>query len=457
MAAHPSMPLRRSGFLSFMGDMKSLTAFLFCLFICGLPLGASGWVWLFDGESLDGWVPRGGEATYAVVDGAIVGTNGPGPNTFLCTKRTFADFELEFEVYLKDALNSGVQIRSKVREESRDGVTRQRVFGPQVEIELSPGEAGYLYGEAAGGWMTPEDRRAPHGHFRNGQWNQYRVVARGSRIQVFLNGVQVSDLVDEGIHESHSEGLIGLQVHSTREPAGTLQVKWRNIRIREIPTEGWISLFDGESLDGWIPKVTGHPAGENPRDIFRVRDGLLVATHESFDAFGDRFGHLFYGKPFSRYRLRLEYRFTGDQQPGAPDWAYRNNGVMLHAEDPAGMELNQKFPDSLEMQFLGADAGEVRPTGNVCSPGTFFFREGRRVEEHCLNAESPSLPGNQWVLAEVWVDGSGEVVHFINGREVLRYQDLHRDDGTELDRGFIALQAESHPTEFRAIELLPLD
>lgn len=193
----------------------------------------SGWVALFDGETLDGWKVRNGTATYEVKDGAIVGTTSEGsPNSFLCTEREYGDFELRFEVKVHDRLNSGVQIRSQTR-----GGPYGRVNGPQVEIEASGkngAEAGYLYAEAAGGWMTPEDRRKPHTVFKDGEWNTYRVRADGPRIQVWINGEQISDLVDKGMYASHPRGFIGLQVHSIPKDQGPYQVSWRNIEIKAL-------------------------------------------------------------------------------------------------------------------------------------------------------------------------------------------------------------------------------
>ncbi len=195
--------------------------------------GASDpWTALFDGKTLNGWTQRNGTATYRVENGSIVGRTTTGsPNAFLCTDKEYGDFELLFEVKVHDQLNSGVQIRSQTR-----GGPTGRVNGPQVEIEAGRdkgGEAGYLYAEAAGGWMTPNNQRKPHKHFMDGQWNSYRVLAVGPRIQVWVNGVQVSNLTDEKIYQSHPKGFIGLQVHSTGRN-NTLDVAWRNIKLREI-------------------------------------------------------------------------------------------------------------------------------------------------------------------------------------------------------------------------------
>jgi hypothetical protein len=194
---------------------------------------AAGFTPLFDGTSLDAFDIKSGTATYELKNSVITGTTKAGsPNTFLCTKKTYANFELTFEVKCHNALNSGVQIRSKLKGGEHGG----RVYGPQVEIEASGengAEAGYIYGEAAGGWLTPDDKRTPHKHFRDGAWNHYRILAEGPRIQVWINGKQVSDLTHDAIYKSHPEGIIGLQVHGVGNQ-GPFSVSWKNLKIREI-------------------------------------------------------------------------------------------------------------------------------------------------------------------------------------------------------------------------------
>jgi hypothetical protein len=201
---------------------------------------ADDWVTLFDGRTLDGWVQRNGTASYRVADDAIVGRTSEGsPNSFLTTAQEYGDFELEFEVKVDDALNSGVQMRSRTRQRSTgSGADEQagRVFGPQVEIEASPGLSGFIYGEATGrGWLTPEERLKRHQHFRNGDWNRYRIVARGPRIQTWLNGRPIEDLTDQEAYRSHPHGFIGLQVHSIEPGSGPYEVAWRRLRLRELP------------------------------------------------------------------------------------------------------------------------------------------------------------------------------------------------------------------------------
>jgi hypothetical protein len=207
-----------------------------------LAAGVSGWVNLFDGKSLNGWTQKNGTATYRAEDGMIIGKTTEGsPNSFLCTDTSYADFELEFDVKVDPGLNSGVQIRSKTKERAeRKGKSNEagRVCGPQVEIESSGtkgAEAGYVYGEATGlGWLTPPDKLKPHKIFKDGEWNHYRVVAKGPRIQTWINGQPIEDIAHEGIYKDFPSGFIGLQVHGIKKGTGPFEVRWRNIRIEEL-------------------------------------------------------------------------------------------------------------------------------------------------------------------------------------------------------------------------------
>ena len=214
--------------------MKCLTVAATLLLVVGAASATfaddAGWVSLFDGKSLDGWEQRNGTATYRVENGTIVGKTTEGsPNSFLCSAKDYGDFELEFDVKVDKALNSGVQIRSQTRD-TRTG----RVNGPQVEIEGSPGESGYIYGEATGrGWLTKAADLKPHSHLKNDEWNHYRVVAKGPHIQTWINGEPVADLTDEEIYKTHPKGFIGLQVHGIGKNSGPFEVSWKNIRIKE--------------------------------------------------------------------------------------------------------------------------------------------------------------------------------------------------------------------------------
>jgi hypothetical protein len=233
--------------------------------------------------------------------------------------------------------------------------------------------------------------------------------------------------------------------------------------------DGWIPLFNGKDLDGWTVKITGHAAGENFGNTFRVEDGVLKAAYDQYERFDGRFGHLFYERPYSHYRFRVEYRFVGEQCPGGPEWAVRNSGVMFHAQSPESMRKDQEFPVSIEAQMLGGNGKDERPTGNVCTPGTHIVMDGRLITRHCTNSRSKTYHGDQWVTLELEVHGDRIVKHLVNGETVLEYEKpqldpgdadakaLIRDGETALKGGYIALQSESHPVEFRKIEILPLE
>jgi len=231
----------------------------------------------------------------------------------------------------------------------------------------------------------------------------------------------------------------------------------------------WIDLFNGRDLEGWTPKIAGYEAGEDFANTFRVEDGVLQVRYDGYERFDEQFGHLFFETPFSHYRLVVEYRFVGEQAPGGPDWARRNSGVMLHAQDPGTMALDQDFPISVEVQFLGGLGEGPRPTANVCTPGTEIVIAGEMAAAHCIESSSPTFDGDQWVRSETVVLGDSLIVHLVNGDTVLHYtgptigggvvngyDPAIKLDGTPLRSGFIALQSESHPIDFRVVRLLDL-
>ncbi|HEX41581.1 MAG TPA: DUF1080 domain-containing protein, partial [Phycisphaerales bacterium] len=218
----------------------------------------------------------------------------------------------------------------------------------------------------------------------------------------------------------------------------------------------WVKLFNGKDLTGWTPKFKGCDLGVNYKDTFRVEDGVLKVCYDKYDRFDSRFGHIFYEHSFSHYRIKVEYRFVGEQVAGGPGWAFRNNGIMLHCQDPKTMTKDQDFPNSIEVQLLGGDGKNKRPTCNLCTPGTHVVIDGKLEKTHCINSSSETFHGDQWVTAEVEVRGGDVIRHFVNGKQVMEYEKPQLDSGQILTSGWISLQAESHPTEFRRIELLPL-
>lgn len=237
----------------------------------------------------------------------------------------------------------------------------------------------------------------------------------------------------------------------------------------EGPT--WAPLFNGKDMSGWTPKFSGSPLGENLLDTFRVEDGLLRVSYDKYESFDARFGHLFFDGEFSNYDLRVVYRFVGDQCPGGPGWARRNNGMMVHGQRPETMGLDQDFPVSIEAQMLGeADGGGVRANGSLCTPGTNVEVAGELKMDHCISSNGPTNYGDEWVEMFIEVRGNESIRHLINGESVMEYgapQLDERDKDAQaliaagasipLDRGTISLQAESHGIDFKTIEILVLD
>jgi hypothetical protein len=237
---------------------------------------------------------------------------------------------------------------------------------------------------------------------------------------------------------------------------GLLVACFAAIAAEETPKGKWIPLFNGKDMADWTPKFKGCDLGENYKDTFRVEDGILKVCYDKYDEFGDRFGHLFYKKPFSApYRLRVEYRFVGEQVKGGPGWAWRNNGVMIHGQTAESMGKDQSFPNSIEVQLLGGKETGERSTNNLCTPGTNVVVDGKLFKPHIINSKSKTYRGDEWVTIEVEVRPH-TIKHFCEGKVVLQYDDPQLDDGTKLTGGTISIQAESHPCEFRKIEIMPL-
>ena len=228
----------------------------------------------------------------------------------------------------------------------------------------------------------------------------------------------------------------------------------------------WLELFNGRNLDQWTAKITGQPLGQDRYQTFSVSDGLLKVRYHNYDAFDGQFGHLFYAQPFGHYELLIEYRFVGAQVSGGPAWAERNSGVMLHAQEPSTMTLDQDFPNSIEAQFLGGlSDNKPRPTGSVCSPGTEIMLDDALATAHCTYSSSATYDGEQWVQMRIVVNGHDEITHSIGGTTVMRYHSPQLSMGAlgpgnktplMLDRGYIALQSESHPVDFRRVALRPI-
>jgi hypothetical protein len=248
--------------------------------------------------------------------------------------------------------------------------------------------------------------------------------------------------------------------------------------------EDWISLFNGKDLSAWDIKIADRPLNDNYLNTFQVEDGMLRIVYDQYENFDDKYGHMYFKKPFSYYKLRFDYRFVGDQTPGGEAWNVRNSGIMVHSQSAASNTFEQHFPVSIEVQLLGGLSDDkVRTTANLCSPGTAVERFGAIDYSHCINSTSKTYHGDQWVHVEVVVMGEEYIAHLIDNDTVLRYEHpqiggafiskaLKGQDwesmgvsnkekwiameGERLSKGYIALQAESHPIDFKNIELLDL-
>lgn len=233
----------------------------------------------------------------------------------------------------------------------------------------------------------------------------------------------------------------------------------------------WERIFDGRTLAGWTPKITGRALGEDPLRMFVVKDGAIRVSHANYTKFTGEFGHLFWKAPLGAYRIRFDYRIFGPALPGIERWQSTNSGLMLHAQAPATMGRDQKFPVSLEFQLLAVPRPDREPSGNLCTPGTTVIFDGKRDPRHCIPSTSPLLPVDRWTHAEVEVLPDGTITHYIDGKAVLHYTAPELDPADEdakplvaaaggalrLRRGYIALQSEGQQLEFRNIELQRLD
>ncbi|WP_440876033.1 3-keto-disaccharide hydrolase [Thalassotalea sp. PLHSN55] len=253
----------------------------------------------------------------------------------------------------------------------------------------------------------------------------------------------------------------------------------------KVEQEEWIPLFNGKDLTGWDAKFAGYPLNHNYLDTFVFEDGMLRIKYDEYEHFNDAFGHLYYKTPFSYYKLKFDYRFTGEQMIGGKASNIRNSGIMLHAQSARSNELAQTFPISVELQLLGGlSDGKERATGNACTPGTAVEIASKVEHQHCIQSSSQTYHGDQWVHGEAIVMGGESMVFKIEGETVLAFQKpqlntayvrkngkgqnwaksgISRDipmwlarSGEVLTEGYIAIQAESHAIDFKNIELLNL-
>ena len=231
-------------------------------------------------------------------------------------------------------------------------------------------------------------------------------------------------------------------------------------------TKKWLSLFNGKNLNNWKPKIAGYKLGENFGNTFRVENGILSVRYDQYDSFRTRFGALYYDKKFSNYRLRVEYRFVGETTPGAPSWGYRDGGIQYHCQSPATIGLNQSFPVCLEYNLHGGNGKEERPTGEICANGMYVEIGGKRNASYCTPPTvKRTFHGDQWVIAEIDVR-NGMITHFVNGEKILAFENPRYDSAHAIAKtfivggndavrdGYISLQSNSHPMEFRKIDIM---
>ena len=368
-----------------------------------------GFVDLFNGKDLAGWTQRNGTATYRIEGDSIVGKTSEGsPNSFLCTDKLYGNFELKFDVKVDSALNSGVQIRSQCEGDVPEG----RVNGPQVEISLD-GMAGYVYGESAGGWMVPDEIRKPHKLFKDGEWNSYHIVAFGNKIETWINGNPITNLTHEERFRSHPKGFIGLQVHSIGAGQGPFEVRWRNLKLRDLSE--FASLYNGKDLTGWETNGNWIPQDDGSL-LIRPRNG--ETGWERYDAY------LWSGKKYKDFVLDVEYAYSPDG----------NSGVYFRVGD-----RNDPVRTGIEAQILDCSEKEG-PLGS--------HDHGGIVSTDAAPAKNMSRNPDEWNRMVITCIGSHLQVE-LNGEQII---DTQLDEGALKDRpleGYIGFQDHGQPNNIR--------
>ena len=238
-------------------------------------------------------------------------------------------------------------------------------------------------------------------------------------------------------------------------------------RTPVVKEANWKVLFNGKNLDGWKMKIAGFPLGENFGNTFRVENGILSIRYDQYgENFNSRFGAIYHDKKLTNYRLKVEYRFVGETAPGAPTWGYRDSGIQYHGQDPTTIELKQPFPVCIEYNLHGGNGKDERPTGEICTPGTSVEIKGEKNKSFCTPPDvKRTFHGDQWVTLEIDVK-DGKFAHFVNGEEILRFENPRYDPKHEygkkfvtasndvIKEGFISIQSNSHPIDIRKVEIL---
>lgn len=235
----------------------------------------------------------------------------------------------------------------------------------------------------------------------------------------------------------------------------------------DVARKKWVSIFNGKNFDGWTIRVVGKPIGENFNNTFRVENGIISIRYDQYKSFDNTFGALFYNKKLTNYRLRLQYRFIGETPAvGCPSWGYKDSGIQYHSQSPESMGEKQPFPVCLEYNLHGGNGKEERPTGELCANGTIVNIDGKPNPSFCnLPTVKKTFTGEEWITLEIDVQGP-KIAHFVNGEKVLEFDDPRYNPANELGRqfiidgqdkvtsGYISLQSNSHPIDFRKIELM---
>ena len=447
---------------------------------------------LFNGTDLKGWhadVPAmdkdaSVKSPFLVRNGLLVSMGTPGGH--LITDSIYSNYRLEVEYrFAGKPGNCGVLVNASTPR------ALYGMFPKSIEVQMEHKNAGDF-------WCIAEDIKVPDMETRRGpqdtwgttegknrrienltensekpvgEWNRMVIECRGREIKVWVN----DDLVNYGFDCTADKGKIALQAEGS-------EVEFRKLLLTPF-NEKWVSLFNGKDLSGWKVKIAGHEVNDNYLETFRVEDGMIRVIYDKYNEFKDLYGHLYYEKPFSYYKLKCDYRFTGTQLKGGATWNNRNSGIMLHSQSAESNNINQAFPVSLEFQLLGGLGNGPRSTANVCTPGTAVELKGKVDYSHCVNSTSKTYNGDQWVHVEAVVMGDEYMTFLVNGDTVLTFQRPQigggfiskemagkdwdqmgitdkqiwlSKEGTTLKEGYIALQSESHAVDFKNIELLNL-
>lgn len=262
--------------------------------------------------------------------------------------------------------------------------------------------------------------------------------------------------------------LLGLLLFACGEKKSEAKSQVSDTTAKETNKQQWIALFNGKDLEGWTMKINGYALGDNFGNTFRVEDGILRIRYDQYGPeFNERFGALFFDKNLFDFRLKVEYRFVGETAPGAPEWGFRDSGVQFYGQAPSTVKLDQRFPICLEYNLHGGNGSDDRPLGAICGIGMFVEVDGATNASFCTPAKvSRTFHGDQWVTVEIDVK-EGKMTHFVNGEEIMSYANPTYDPENEfasafikngdasVKSGYISLQSNSHPIDFRKIELLP--